>query len=157
MKSFKDSYLYDSTFYCIALGVLVVFYLLDHELDLVTKLTPLFVYARKLSFAVISFLNPTSFLYGLTSVEWNVQSYLSLFFLILITSFVALNVGEDYYNKYKEQAEYNKVVSDRSKNSSCKKIKPRKFQQETDDQTRRQVQALVRSDAYGKYMAARDN
>lgn len=87
--------------------------MVEKELKLTTRLAPVVSSLQQLSFWVLYYLNPALALNFFTSklVDfWSVQNLLSLFFFILIASFVVINIGEDLYLKFKTKREYDELV-----------------------------------------------
>ena len=79
---------------------------------------------------MLQWLDPTlilGYFSGMLVNFWNVQNLLSLSIFILIISFLVINVVEDLYQKFKTNREYDALVQERARKSSCQKIKPKKY------------------------------
>ena len=67
-----------------------------------------------------------------------------------------LNICEDFYSSYATKQEQKQLEEERMKLSSCTKIKPHKYNKETAEYTRSQLNKLLKSEAYTKHMANRN-
>lgn len=130
---------------------MVLGYLLDKELDLINKLTPLYNQLCCLSCKISGVLNPHLLVdayYKIHPYFFDVNSLLSLFVFILLVGFVFLNISEDFMANLLSKKQEQKVINDRLKNSTCQRIKPHKYQQETFNYTANKLKEIYSGEDY---------
>lgn len=156
IKSMTHVYLKNANIYY---GILIsgtITYLLDRELDLVAKLGHVINFAIRL---VPSNLRGSS--KGLAALrdwlmqDWDFSSYISMFFFGLIFGFICLNLLDTLLAARAQHLREEKVENQRAHKSTCLKVSPEKYEQETRSFTRKALDKLKRSAEYKKHMETR--
>ena len=159
VRSFAQSYLKNANIWISLLAIVVCGYFLDRELDWVYKLLQIVLIVYLYLINLFSeMIKSESILFWpvITRDFWCTSNLISVGVFLLVALFVAVNIGEDIVASFKIKQEQKRQEDERLRMSSCKRIKPHKYQKETAEYTKKEVTKLLNSEAYHQHMINRN-
>ena len=140
-----------------AFSIFVVLYMVNHDLDFITKLTPftLQIYSK-----VNYYLNPKNIIPFLTDKNlrvWlaeliEVNSLIQISFFTLMASFIIVNLWDEHEIEHIKKQE---IAQRQRKNGMVWKVSKSEYDRVTKETTTREMSKLMRSAEYKKFMKKR--